>query len=85
MFVIMVLVSEDDVYGLSSTWRSSGGVPYSSRNRHLHFVCLQGKKDINPTFLLHFCQHLCSTVVMVLFHFSYQKIDKTVCCGKKKY
>lgn len=30
MFVIMVVLSEDDVYGLSSAWRSSGRLPHSS-------------------------------------------------------
>lgn len=83
MFVIMVLVSEDDVYGLSSTWRSSGSMPYSSRKQTSAFCLFTKQKSNQSYFLLHFCQHLCSTVVMVLFHFSYQKIDKTVCCEKK--
>lgn len=49
MFLIMALVSGDDVYGLSSAWRSSGVMPHSSRKHILHSVYLQAKKVVNPS------------------------------------
>lgn len=89
MFLIMALVSGDDEYGLSSAWRSSGVMPYSSRK---HTSCIwfvyeakkgEKKKVVNPTFaslLSAFKQHHC----IVFFHFSHKKRRKKIIVKKKK-
>lgn len=57
MFLIMALVSEDDVYGLPSVWRSSGDLPYSSRKYTSVFSLFTWKK-LSVLLVFNFCQHL---------------------------
>lgn len=74
MFLIMALLSGDDVCGLSSAWRSDGVVPYSSR-KHTSYIWFahQPKTVVNPIFLTSLLSDLCSAVVRVLSHFSWRE------------